>query len=144
MHTHRRSNKLNDICWMSRQGGRYTRRLLTTQRKPSPHTSPWKAHLHHHSLRHVRHTIRCLSKHTTASTWHSKFFTPTTPFSPTPQPASCMPHNTMPIKARYSFDMAQQVFYPNDPLQPGPMYFLTPRKPSSECVVKLFPGKLTT
>ena len=24
--------------------------------------------------------------------------------------------------------MAQQVFYPNDPLQPGPMYFLTPRK----------------
>ena len=28
----------------------------------------------------------------------------------------------------YSFDMAQQVFYPNDPLHPGPMYFLTPRK----------------
>ena len=24
--------------------------------------------------------------------------------------------------------MAQQVFYPNDPLQPGPMYFLTPCK----------------
>ncbi len=24
--------------------------------------------------------------------------------------------------------MAQQVFYPNDPLQPGPVYFLTPRK----------------
>ena len=33
-----------------------------------------------------------------------------------------------PIEAHYSFDMAQQVFYPNDPLQPGPMYFLTPRK----------------
>ena len=30
--------------------------------------------------------------------------------------------------SHYSFDMAQQVFYPNDPLQPGPMYFLTPRK----------------
>ena len=30
--------------------------------------------------------------------------------------------------AHYSFDMAQQVFYPNYPLQPGPMYFLTPRK----------------
>ena len=27
-----------------------------------------------------------------------------------------------------SFDMAQQVFYPNDPQQPGPMYFMTPRK----------------
>jgi hypothetical protein len=33
-----------------------------------------------------------------------------------------------PIAAHYSFDMAQQVHYPCDPLQPGPMYFLTPRK----------------
>ena len=30
--------------------------------------------------------------------------------------------------AHYSFDMAQQIHYPSDPLQPGPMYFLTPRK----------------
>ena len=28
-----------------------------------------------------------------------------------------------PIKAHYSFDMPQQVVYPNDPHQPGPMYF---------------------
>ena len=28
----------------------------------------------------------------------------------------------------YSFDMAQQVHYPSNPLQPGPIYFLTPRK----------------
>ena len=33
-----------------------------------------------------------------------------------------------PIASHYSFDMAQQVHYPCDPLQPGPMYFLTPRK----------------
>lgn len=45
-----------------------------------------------------------------------------------PPPATQTPHNTTPITAHYSFDMAQQVFYPNDPLQPGPMYFLTPRK----------------
>ena len=32
------------------------------------------------------------------------------------------------ITAHYSFDMTQQIFYPNDPLQPGLMYFLTPRK----------------
>ena len=32
------------------------------------------------------------------------------------------------IIAHYSFDMAQQVHYPSDPLQPGPVYFLTPRK----------------
>ena len=35
---------------------------------------------------------------------------------------------SIPVAAHYSFDMAQHVFYPNDPLQPGPMYFLTPRK----------------
>ena len=27
-----------------------------------------------------------------------------------------------------SFDFAQQVHYPSNPLQPGPIYFLTPRK----------------
>ncbi|XP_014674791.1 PREDICTED: uncharacterized protein LOC106814923 [Priapulus caudatus] len=32
------------------------------------------------------------------------------------------------IKMHYSFDYAQQVHYPNDPYQPGPMYFLVPRK----------------
>ena len=54
-------------------------------------------------------------------------FTEDGTFSP-PPPAAKMPPNTTPISAHYSFDMAQQVFYPNDPLQPGPMYFLTPRK----------------
>ena len=48
-------------------------------------------------------------------------------FSP-PPPAANRPFNNTPIHAHYSFDMAQQVFYPNDPLQPGPMYLLTPRK----------------
>ena len=32
------------------------------------------------------------------------------------------------IRMHYSFDFAQQVHLPSDPLQPGPMYFLTPRK----------------
>lgn len=36
--------------------------------------------------------------------------------------------NSRPITSHYSFDFAQQVFYPNDPLQPGPIYFLVPRK----------------
>ena len=54
-------------------------------------------------------------------------FTKDGTFSP-PPPASKRPANTTPISAHYSFDMAQQVFYPNDPQQPGPMYFMTPRK----------------
>ena len=32
------------------------------------------------------------------------------------------------ISVHYSFDFAQQVHYPSNPLQPGPIYFLTPRK----------------
>ena len=32
------------------------------------------------------------------------------------------------INVHYSFDYAQQVHFPADPLQPGPIYFLTPRK----------------
>ena len=32
------------------------------------------------------------------------------------------------ITMHYSFDYAQQIHYPSDPMQPGPMYFLVPRK----------------
>ncbi|XP_047246940.1 uncharacterized protein LOC124883730 isoform X2 [Girardinichthys multiradiatus] len=32
------------------------------------------------------------------------------------------------IRMHYSFDFAQQMHFPSNPLQPGPMYFLTPRK----------------
>jgi len=36
--------------------------------------------------------------------------------------------NTSEMTMHYSFDYAQQVHYPSSPLQPGPMYFLVPRK----------------
>ncbi|MEQ2246257.1 hypothetical protein ILYODFUR_036548 [Ilyodon furcidens] len=32
------------------------------------------------------------------------------------------------IRMLYSFDFAQQMHFPSNPLLPGPMYFLTPRK----------------
>ena len=54
-------------------------------------------------------------------------FTTEGTFSP-PPPAPHTPQSTTPIKAHCGFNRAQQVFYPNDPLQPGPMYYLTPRK----------------
>ncbi|KAK7506042.1 hypothetical protein BaRGS_00002764 [Batillaria attramentaria] len=38
------------------------------------------------------------------------------------------PANTKDLRMHYSFDFAQQVHYPNDAAQPGPLYFLTPRK----------------
>ena len=48
-------------------------------------------------------------------------------FTPPPPAEKATPCSRS-IEAHYSFDMAQQVFYPFDPLQPGPVYFLTPRK----------------
>ena len=38
--------------------------------------------------------------------------------------APCSRH----IERHYNFDYAQQVHLPSDPLQPGPIYFLVPRK----------------
>ena len=48
-------------------------------------------------------------------------------FQPPPL-ASQTPANSRDFKAHYSFDYAQQVHFPSDPLQPGPIYFLVPRK----------------
>ena len=45
-----------------------------------------------------------------------------------PPPASASPSGSGPDMVHYSFDFAQQVHYPHNPLQPGPMYFKTARK----------------
>ena len=48
-------------------------------------------------------------------------------FSP-PLPFASREPCSFPNIVHYSFDMAQQIHYPANPLQPGPIYFLTPRK----------------
>ena len=45
-----------------------------------------------------------------------------------PPLSSKTPPNSVDIQVHYSFDYAQQVHVPSDPLQPGPVYFLTARK----------------
>ena len=46
-----------------------------------------------------------------------------------PPLSSNTPPNSRDIQVHYSFDYAQQVHFPSDPLQPGPIYFLlTPHK----------------
>ena len=44
--------------------------------------------------------------------------------------STCTTLNSLPSSAtiHYSFDFAQQIQYPSDPFQPGPIYFLSPRK----------------
>ena len=48
-------------------------------------------------------------------------------FSP-PPPQSVTRPLSHSITVHYSFDFAQQIHYPSNPMQPGPIYFLTPRK----------------
>ena len=62
-----------------------------------------------------------------AETSFAAHFTSNGSFVP-PPPNTREKPNSKEMFSHYNFDMAQQVFYPNDPLQPGPMYFLTPRK----------------
>ena len=45
-----------------------------------------------------------------------------------PTPNRVIARATNPINVHYSFDFAKQVHYPSNPLQPGPIYFLTPWK----------------
>ena len=49
---------------------------------------------------------------------------PGTVYSPPPPGSS----GSGPATVHYSFDFAQQVHYPHNPLQPGPLYFKTARK----------------
>ena len=45
-----------------------------------------------------------------------------------PPPLSSKVHEySHPIQAHYSFNYAQQVHFPSNPMQPGPIFFLTPR-----------------
>ena len=54
------------------------------------------------------------------------YFTTTDTFTPLP-PCSHTSNNSKEIKVHYSFNYAQQMHYPSDPLQPGPIYFHTPQ-----------------
>ena len=54
-------------------------------------------------------------------------FTINDTFEPPPINSDILP-NSNDISAHYSFDYAQQVHFPSNPLQPGPIFFLTPCK----------------
>ena len=58
-----------------------------------------------------------------------KYFTEAITFQPPPL-ASHTPANCRSIRVHYSFDYAQQIDFPSDPMQPGPIYFMTPWKSS--------------
>ena len=115
----------SDLCWQCQQNSSAITRLANSSE--SDKSAAIADALEH--LRIVK-MERSLYKSTCdkcKDSIQAYFVTDDGTFSP-PSPNSKIAANTNDIKAHYSFDYAQQVHYPSDPLQPGPIYFLTPRK----------------
>ena len=111
----------SDLCWKCQQNS--TAIMRTANASDAEKSSTIDGALEH--LRIVK-LERSFYKSICGESVRAHFVT-NGDFSP-PQLASSTPHNSKDIKVHYSFDYAQQVHYPSDPLQPGPIYFLTPRK----------------
>ena len=104
---------LTDLCWeCQKNNGIILRAVNCSEDAKSAQLRRQEAH-----LQHVR-AERELYRKQVAD---AKLVAVNTRLGPNP-PCS------KPITMHYSFDFAQQVHYPSDPLQPGPIYFLTPRK----------------
>ena len=136
---------MSDLCWVCQQN---SAAITHSANRPEEEKSAvsgfrkFKVGACGHGFKHILlHADKQAEQHLDVTTERSVYkaaldkamssivahFTSNGEFSP-PPPGAERPSNTTPIEAHYSFDMAQQIFYPNDPLHPGPMYFLTPHK----------------
>ena len=113
-----------DLCWTCHQNS--TAILRATNCSEASKSSTIKEALEHLCIVKVE---RNFYKSTCDACRNSvrAHFTVNGEFRP-PSLSSNITPNSNDIKAHYSFDYAQQVHFPSDPLQPGPIYFLTPRK----------------
>ena len=114
---------MSDLCWQCHQN---STAILRAANRPDVEKSVTirdaQEHLRvvHLERSHYKTTCDECRTSVTSHFTTSSGFSPPSPFSAVVRVAT--------IKAHYSFDYAQQVHYPSDPLQPGPIYFLTPRK----------------
>ena len=115
---------LTDLCWLCQQNS--TAIARSTNLSESEKSALLRKAIEHVELaQKERHYYKTISGECQTSV--RSHFRSNDAFV-APLPHARIPPNTVNIKVHYSFDMAQQVHYPSDPLQPGPMYFLTPRK----------------
>ena len=114
----------SDLCWKCHQN---STSIIRTANQPEAEKSAAIADAQEHLaiVRKERALYKSICKDCKESV-RAHFVSEDT-FLP-PASGSCIPLNCHNIKVHYSFDYAQQVHYPSDPLQPGPIYFLTPRK----------------
>ena len=114
---------MSDLCWQCHQN---SAALLWAANRPEEEKTitirePQK-HLRVVQLEKSYYKTTCDECHASVTS----HFTTNDVFS-LPSPFSAVVPVTS-IKVYYSFDYAQQVHYPSDPVQPGPIYFLTPCK----------------
>ena len=114
----------SDLCWQCQQN---STAIMRTSNLAEAHKSAaiQNALEHLRIVRVERQNYKAICEECKVSV--RAHFTTNGTFTPSP-PCSRTPCNSQNIKVHYSFDYAQQVHYPSDPLQPGPIYFLTPRK----------------
>ena len=115
---------ITDLCWTCQQNSSALLKCANSPEKQKSETVQ-------NALEHLR-IVQCERSYykTTCDNCRrdvENFFTESNTFQPPPL-ASHTPANSRSIKAHYSFDYAQQIHYPSDPMQPGPIYFMTPRK----------------
>lgn len=116
---------MTDLCWQCQQNSTAIMRSANCpESEKSDLIRAAEEHLHDVHVERTFYTTVCKECQESVK---AHFTTNGGSFEPPPL-SSDIPPNSTPIKAHYSFDYAQQVHFPHDPLQPGPIYFLTPRK----------------
>ncbi len=114
---------MTDLCWKCQQNGNSILRAANSS--DSIKSARIEEALEHLRIVQVeRSHYRTICKECEREI--KAFFTNNNTFTP-PSLHAHIPSNSVPIKAHYSFDYAQQVHFPSDPMQPGPIYFLTPQ-----------------
>ena len=113
---------MSDLCWQCHQN---STALLRAANRPEEQKSTTireaQEHLHVVQLERSCYKTTCDECCATVTS----HFTTDGQFSPPSQLSAVVPVPVSSIKVHYSFDYAQQVHYPSDPLQAGPIYFLT-------------------
>lgn len=112
---------MSDLCWICQQNSTAILRSATVLRQKRPRPSRQQRSISQVEQSYYRTTCdACYDSVHAHFTADGEFQSPSL--------SSNITLNSNDISVHYSFDYEQQVHFPSDPLQPGPIYFLTPRK----------------
>lgn len=107
---------MTDLCWVcQRNNTNIVRAVNVPEEDKSEVLKLQDCHLLTATKQRSHYTLQCQNAQEVAAAHNLKDFCKSTP-------------NSLPATFHYSFDFAQQVHYPANPMQPGPIYFKVPRR----------------